>query len=100
MLKKLEVDKNKVLSPSREDMVQLLLDLWEENEVYYPSVFKKLFVTNKFDGTEDYLVSDKLFKLIGDDMLQYRRQLLNSYNKLTICHQANHSTERHPKEEL
>ena len=85
MLKKLGVDKNKVLSPSREDMVQLLLDLWKENEVY-SSVFKKLFVTNKFDGTEDYLVSDKLFKLIGDDVLEYRRQLLNSYNKLTICH--------------
>ena len=59
MIKKLEVDK--VPSPSREDMVQMLLDSWKENEVHYLSIFKKLFVTNKFDGTEDYLVSEKLF---------------------------------------
>ena len=40
MLKKLEVDKNKVPSPSREDMVQKLRYSWKENEVHYPSVFK------------------------------------------------------------
>ena len=77
MLKKLEVDKNKVSSPSWENMVQMLLDSWKENEVHHLFVFKKLFVTNNFDGTEDYLVLKKLFKLIGDNMLEYCRQLLN-----------------------
>ena len=71
MLKKLEVDKSKVPSPGREDVVQMLLDSWKQNEVHYPLVLKKLFATNKFAGTEDYLVSDKSFKLIGDDMLEY-----------------------------
>ena len=55
----------------------MLLDSWKENEGHHLFVFKKLFVTNNFDGTEDYLVLEKLFKLIGDNMLEYCRQLLN-----------------------
>ena len=35
-------------------------------------------MTIKLDGSEDFLVFDKLFSLIGDDMLEFRRQLLNS----------------------
>ena len=38
--------------------------------------FKRLFVTNAFDGSEDYLVSDKLFKLIGPQMIQFREELM------------------------
>ena len=78
MLKKLKVDKNKVLAPSREEMINMLLAAWKETDVDFTAVFKKLFVTNKFDGSEDFLVSDKLFSFIGDDMLEFRRQLLNS----------------------
>ena len=77
MLKKLEVDKNKVPAPNREEMINMLLADWKETDVDFTAVFKKLFVTNKFDGSEDFLVSDKLFSLIGDDILEFRRQLLN-----------------------
>ena len=66
MLKKLEVDKNKVPAPNRKEMINMLLAAWKETDVDFTSVFKKLFVTNKFDGSEDFLVSDKLFFLIGD----------------------------------
>ena len=78
MLKKLKVDKNKVLAPSREEMINMLLAAWKETDVDFTAVFKKLFVTNKFNGSEDFLVSDKLFSFIGDDMSEFRRQLLNS----------------------
>ena len=54
-------------------MVQMLLHSWKENEVHHLFAF----VTNNFDGSEDYLVLEKLFKLIGDNMLEYCRQLLN-----------------------
>ena len=78
MLKKLEIDKNKVPPPNREEMTNMLLAAWKETDVDFTAVFKKLFVTNKFDGSEDFLVSDKLFSLIGDDMLEFCRQLLKS----------------------
>ena len=79
MLKKLEVDKNKVPAPNREEMINMLLATWKETDVdLTAAVFKKLFVTNTFEGSEDFLVSDKLFSLIGEDMLELRRQLLNS----------------------
>ena len=78
MLKNLEVDKNKVPAPNREEMINMLCAAWKETNVDFTAVFKKLFGTNKFDGSEDFLVFDKLFSLIGDDMLEFRRQLLNS----------------------
>ena len=70
-LKKFEIDRTKVLSPSREQMIQMLLGDQKETDVDFNAVFKGLFVTNVFDGSEDFLVSDKLFSLIGDDMLEY-----------------------------
>ena len=57
MLKKLEVDKNKVPAPSREEMINLLLAAWRETVVDFAAVFKKLFVSNNLDGSEDFLVS-------------------------------------------
>ena len=34
--------------------------------------FKTLFVTNKFDGTEDYLIDDKLKSLVYEEMSKFR----------------------------
>jgi hypothetical protein len=78
MLKKLEMDSKKVPAPSREEMINMLLKAWKELDVDFNTVFKKLFITNKLDGSEDIFVSDKLFSLIGDDMLDFRRELLKS----------------------
>ena len=72
MLKKLDVDK--VPSPSPEQMIEILLAAWKETDVDFTAAF----VTNAFDGSEDFLMSNKLFPLIGDEMLEYRRELLNS----------------------
>ena len=41
-------------------------------------VFKSLFVTNSLDGTEDYLVSNKLYSLVGPTMLEFRKKLMKS----------------------
>ena len=48
------------------------------NTTDFLQIFKKLFVTNKLDGSEDYLVSDKLFSLIGNEMKDFRDSLLKS----------------------
>jgi len=55
MLKKLELDSKKVLAPSREQMINMLLD-----------------ASKRVDVGKDFLVSDKLFSLIGDDMLDFQ----------------------------
>ena len=78
MLKMLEKDKNKVPSPNREDMVKMLLSAWKNVPNHFAEVFKKLFVTDALDGSEDNLVSDKLFALIGSDMQKFRKELTES----------------------
>lgn len=37
--------------------------------------FKKLFVTKALDESEDYLVYDKLYALVGNDMVNFREKL-------------------------
>ena len=61
MLKKLEVDENKVPSPTREQMIEMLFGAWKETDVDFNAVFKKVFVTNEVDRSEDFLVSDNFF---------------------------------------
>ena len=46
--------------------------------------FKTLFVTNALDGSEDFLVSDKLFALVGNDMVKFREQLMKERSAKTL----------------
>ena len=73
LMLKLEQDPIKIPSASRNEMMFMLLQAWETLEVDSRREFKSLFVTNASDGSEDYLVSDKLFALIGDEMVDFRR---------------------------
>ena len=45
--------------------------------VDYERAFKQNFVTNTFDGSEDFLVSDRIFRLVGKDMIKFRKELLS-----------------------
>ena len=78
MLKMLEKDKHKVPSRNRKEMVKILLSAWKDVPNNFAEVFKKLFVTNALDGSEDHLVSDKLFALIGSDTQKFRKELTES----------------------
>ena len=49
-------------------MINMAVKASRKFGVSFAEVFKELFVTNKLDGSEDYLVSDKLFALIGNEM--------------------------------
>ena len=71
MLEKLEVDKNKIPSPTQEEMVKLLHTAWKETIVDFAAAFKSLFVTSALDGSDNYLVSDRLFDLIGEAMKRF-----------------------------
>ena len=59
-------------------MMSMLLKAWDSLQIDTKKEFKSLFVTNALDGSEDYLVSDKLFSLIGEDMVAFRKELLSS----------------------
>ena len=43
----------------------------------YERAFKQNFVTNTFNGFEDFLVSDRIFRLVGEDMIKFRKKLLS-----------------------
>ena len=78
MLRMLEADKSKIPSPNRENMIKMLMNSWDATATDFSQVFKKLFVTNKLDGSEDYLVSDKLFSIIGSAMNDFGDCLIKS----------------------
>ena len=59
-------------SPSRDEMMRMLLKAWELLDVDTEREFKSLFLTNAFDGSEDYLVSDKLYAVVGNEMVKFR----------------------------
>ena len=65
-------------------MTSMLLQAWETLEINAKREFKSLFVTNALDGSEDYLVSDKLFTLIGDEMVDFRKELKSQNSVKTL----------------
>ena len=44
----------------------------------YAKEFKSLWVTNALDGSEDYLVSERVYKLVGTRMIDFRNQLMKT----------------------
>ena len=84
MLSKLQADKAKISSPTREDMMEMLLSAWSKIEVDTKTAFKSLFVATALDGSEDYLVSDGLFRLVGENMKLFRDGLMQSEMPATL----------------
>ena len=78
VMENLQADKKKVPSPTRKEMVNMAVKVSRKVDVSFTEVFKELFVNNKLDGSEDYLVSDKLFALIGNEMKEFRKKLMES----------------------
>lgn len=76
MLSMFQKDKAKIPSPSRDDMMRMIATAWGKLNVDHALAFKSLFVTNSLDGSEDYLVSDRLFRLINESMVSFRKTLI------------------------
>ena len=70
-IEKSQANKNKVPSPTRDQMMSMLANVWSPLTADSTAAFKSLFVTNAFDGSENRLVSERLFRLIGTDMLSF-----------------------------
>ena len=41
-------------------------------------------MTNALDGSEDYLVSEKLYSLVEDEMVKFRNELMSSKPAKTL----------------
>ena len=85
MQEQLEKDPVKITSPLLNEMMFMSLQAWETLEIDTKRDFNQLFVINALDGSEDYLVSCKLSALIGDEMVDFRKELRaqNSVKTLT-----------------
>ena len=83
MLKKLTEEPGKIPAPSCDEM-NMLLKAWDMLDIDTAKEFKKLFVTNALDGSEDYLVSDKLYSLVGNDMIKFREELMKERSAKTL----------------
>ena len=95
MVKMLEADKSKIPSPNRQNMIKMLVSSWDAITTDFSQVFKKLFVTNNLDGSEDYLVSDKLFSIIGSEMKDFRDTLINSDVPNKLQGETAHTSKRY-----
>ena len=76
MLAQLAANPKKIPAPSRDDMMAMLVESWTSLKIDTQLALKNNFLTNNFDGSEDYLVSDKLFNLVGEDLLKFRKSML------------------------
>lgn len=96
------VDKNKVSAPKREDLINMLMSAWKNIKIDFAAVFmKKLHVNNALDGSEDHLVSDKLFVFPGNAMLDFRKKpvRISSSYQFVNSHYETHSTKRYMQEQ-
>ena len=78
MVEKLRKEPNKISSPSRDVMMIMLNKAVESADVDFGQAFKLLFVTNKFDSSEDFFVSGSLYSLVGEEMVQFRKELVKT----------------------
>ena len=84
MLEQIEKDPIKIPSPSRNEMISMLLQAWETLANDTKIEFKSLFVTNALDGAEDCFVSDKFFALVGYEMADFRKELMSQNSIKTL----------------
>ena len=68
---------------------------WDAITTDLSQVLKKLFANNKLDGSEDYLVSDKLFSIIGSEMKDFRDTLINSDVPNKLQGETAHNSKRY-----
>ncbi|CAL4062693.1 unnamed protein product [Meganyctiphanes norvegica] len=78
MQQKLVASHNKITAPTRDEMMQMLLESWETVKIDPVIALKNNFILNAFDGSEDYLVTYKLMKLVGEEITAFRKELLSS----------------------
>ena len=74
MIDPLKANPKKIPQSSRDDMMSMLSESFETVEIDFVTHFKSLWVTNALDGSENYLVSERIM-LAGEKLKVFPRQL-------------------------
>ena len=72
MMEKLQNDRSKVPAPTRDEMMHLTAKAHAELDIDVKSAFNQLWLTKALDGSEDYMVSDRIVKLISNKMREIK----------------------------
>jgi hypothetical protein len=84
MLEQLRENRNRIPSPSRDEMMTMLCESWQALDIDPKLALKNVFVLNALDGSEDFLVSDKLFELVGREIVDFRREMMQTPPPKTV----------------
>ena len=78
MIEQLHNDPKTIPKPSRDEMMRMLYESHVSLKKYYAKKFKNLWETNALDGSEDYLVFERVYKLVGTTMIDFWNQLMKT----------------------
>ena len=78
MMEQLEMRPDRVPSPSRDEVMDMLSTSLESLDFDVTKALKENFIANALDGSEDIMVRDKIFSLVGEDIIRFRQELLNT----------------------
>ena len=76
MLENLQKDPQEVPAPVLNETMRLLVNSKKDVKIDVKSAFLSVWVTNAPDGSEDYLVSDKIFGPVGESMTNFRTAMI------------------------
>ena len=77
MMQKLVEDRNKIPSLNRKVRTNLTAKAHAPLNIDVDSAFKQLWLTNALDGSEEFLVSDRIMSLVGTKMREIRTKPLS-----------------------
>ena len=76
MITQLRSGPNKIPKPNHNDMMRMLVESNNSIDVDIPARYKALWVTNKLNGSEDHLVSERIITLVGQKLMLFRENLM------------------------
>ena len=84
LLEKLAEDRAKIPFPTRSEMMSIVTQANDALKIDKASAFKSVWVSNALDRSEDYLVSDRIMRLVGTSMQDFREELKSKPCPTTI----------------
>ena len=70
--------------PSRDEKLRVLFESHVSLEKDYAKEFKSIWVINASHGSQDYLISERVYKLVGTRMIDFRNQLMKTASPKNI----------------
>ena len=84
IFQKLAEDRTKIPSPTRSEMMSMLIQANDAHKIDKTSAFTSVCVSNALDGSEDSLVSDRIMRLVGMSVQAFREVLMSKPCPATI----------------